>query len=78
MDSEDTVITLVEPDTPPSIATLEGVRTELRTDVMRHDAVKTVIALREDWIKNVHSASRVPDSVASVRYIYNYLYHNNN
>ncbi|KAG2633888.1 hypothetical protein PVAP13_2NG229800 [Panicum virgatum] len=44
------VFTLVEPCTPLSIATLEDVRTELCMDVMCHDAVKRVIALKEDWI----------------------------
>jgi len=74
VDSDDTVITLVELGTSPSIAKLEAIRIELCTDVMSHDAVKRVIALREDWIKNLHSASRVSSGGASVRYIYHYLF----
>ena len=51
-----------------------AIRIELCTDVMSHDAVKRVIALREDWIKNLHSASRVSSGGASVRYTYDYLF----
>ena len=103
MDSDDTVITLVEPGTSPSITKLEGAHHNIECwyiyyiyallylwldllflfygypnwtpDVMSHDAVKRLIALREDWIKNnVHSASRVSSGVASVRYMYDYLF----